>query len=60
MSPFISRLADTENKLAVTSAGGHTGVREWEVPIIGCKMGSRTSPHHGEESQYSVITVNGK
>ena len=40
--------------------GGAVQGWEWEVQTIGYKMGSWKYVQHGEQSQYFVITVNGR
>lgn len=57
-----SSLIDTQNKLVVTNGGRGGAIQGWEILMqtSGCKIGSRMCSTTQENSQYSVITVNGK
>lgn len=61
-SEKISSLTDTENKLVDTSGGGGGAIQGWEILMQTsvCKIGSKMCSTTQENSQYSIITVNGK
>ena len=57
-----SSLTDPENKLVVINGGRGGAIQGWEIltQTSGCKIGSRVCSTTQENSQYSVITVNGE